>query len=254
MNINWDAKKYTENFAFVHEYGKDVLQLLNLEAGMSVLDLGCGNGALTRQLCDMGMKAYGIDASEHQILEAKSLYPDLEFHQADAACFTVLDPVDAVFSNAVFHWIEKERQPQVLDCVYRALKPGGQFVFEMGGLGNTCQIHGALEDAFQRRGRNYTMPFYFPSIGEYGSLVESAGFRLTMAMLFPRLTPLKGEDGMAGWIRQFIKVPFQNMEEKMKEEIVCEAAESLRENLYRDGTWYADYVRLRCRAVKITDS
>ena len=250
MNISWDAENYTKNFSFVHEYGNDVLKLLELKEGMSVLDLGCGNGALTRRLCDMGMAAWGIDASEHQIREAKSLYPDLNFQVADAADFVVSEPVDAVFSNAVLHWIDRERQPQVLDCVYRALKPGGQFVFEMGGQGNTVLIHEALEAAFHRRGLEYTMPFYFPSIGEYGGLVEAAGFRLTFAVLFDRFTPLKGEDGLADWIRQFVKVPFQNVEESLKKEIICEAVNELGSRLYRDGTWYADYVRLRCRAVK----
>lgn len=47
MNIQWEAGKYTENFDFVHRYGESVLELVEAEAGGLVVDLGCGNGALT---------------------------------------------------------------------------------------------------------------------------------------------------------------------------------------------------------------
>ena len=53
MNIKWDAEKYTDNFSFVHRHGTDVLKLIERKNG-KVLDLGCGNGALTKVLHDKG--------------------------------------------------------------------------------------------------------------------------------------------------------------------------------------------------------
>lgn len=91
--------------------------------------------------------------------------------------FSLKEPVDAVFSNAMFHWIEKENHPQMLNCVRRALKAGGQFVFEFGGQGNNQLIHRELERSFREHGYSYQMPFYFPGIGEYASVVEAAVFR-----------------------------------------------------------------------------
>lgn len=91
--------------------------------------------------------------------------------------FSLKEPVDAVFSNAVFHWIGKENHPQMLNCVRRALKAGGQFVFEFGGQGNNQLIHRELERSFREHGYSYQMPFYFPGIGEYASVVEAAVFR-----------------------------------------------------------------------------
>ena len=64
---------------------------------------------------------------------AKEDQKGIRFVQGNACDFALAEPVDVVFSNAVFHWIDEGRQPDMLRCVYRALKPGGQFVFEMGG-------------------------------------------------------------------------------------------------------------------------
>ena len=250
MNIKWDAEKYTEVFSFVHKYGNDVLELLELEPGMSVLDLGCGNGALTKRLSDAGAGALGLDASAELLAIARQNYPDLRFIQADATDFALPEPVDAVFSNAVFHWIDLEKQPELLQCVHRALRPGGQFVFEFGGYGNNRLIHEALQKGFERRGLKYKMPFYFPTIGEYSLLLEAAGFRVTFMTLFDRPTLLKGPDGLADWIRMFVRTPFEGMDVGQEKAIIDEAVGLLRSELCRDGTWYADYVRLRGKAIK----
>lgn len=250
MNIQWDASGYTKQFGFVHEYGKDVLALLALEAGQSVLDLGCGNGALTKNLSDMGLSASGMDASPDLLHIAQAHYPHLVFTQGDATAFSLSQPVDAVFSNAVFHWIDRERQGHMLRCVHQALKPGGQFVFEMGGMGNNATIHKALRQVFERRNYHYQMPFFFPSIGEYAPMLEDANFLITYAVLFDRPTPLVGQDGLRDFIYMFIKTPFSGISDQEKEEIVEEAVEQLRADLYQNGTWYSDYVRLRMKAIR----
>ena len=250
MNIQWNAGNYARNFSFVHEYGNAVLELLHITPGMTVLDLGCGNGALTAKLRELGCEPVGMDASKEQLDKARELYPDLPFALGDATDFALEAPVDAVFSNAVFHWIDREKQPQMLACIAKALKPGGQLVFEMGGYGNNALVHSALEAAFAKRGLAYKMPFCFPSVGEYTPLLEEAGLLVSYGLLFDRLTPLKGEDGLVGWMDMFLKKPFEGMDERLRVESVQEVALQLKPQLYRDGTWYCDYVRLRCRAVK----
>lgn len=249
-NIAWDAGKYAKSFSYVAGYGEALLGLLAVKPGMTCLDLGCGNGALTRKLKDAGLDAFGIDGSESQIKAAKAAHPELRFAVDDAASFKLDEPVDAVFSNAVFHWIDERLQGRMLGCVFDALKDGGQFVFEMGGKGNNAMIHGALASAFARRGLSYSMPFYFPSIGEYAPLLEQAGFKIEAAWLFKRWTPLSGEDGLADWIRMFVKKPFEGVAGDVRDGIIAEAVKALRPRLLEDGIWHADYVRLRCRAVK----
>ena len=172
MNIEWDAKKYTDDFSFVPQYGAGVIDLIDLTKARTCLDLGCGNGALTAELQRRGLRVTGLDASPELLQIARAQHSDIPFMEADAASFALREPVDAVFSNAVFHWIDRERQMAMLCCVKKALRPGGQFVFEFGGKGNTARIHSALAAAFSARGHAYRMPFYFPSIGEYASLLD----------------------------------------------------------------------------------
>lgn len=251
MNITWDAKKYTQDFSFVHQYGNDVLKLIDFENAGSAIDLGCGNGALTKVLAEKGLSVWGIDASADQLEIARKNYPDLSFIQADATDFSVDRPVDVVFSNAVFHWIDKDKQPQMLECVYKALNKNGQFVFECGGFGNNATIHRALEETFKEHGYPYKIPFYFPTIGQYAGMMEKAGFEVKYAVLFDRMTELKGENGLKDWLIMFIKTPFSLVpDEEEKMEIIDRAVEKMKKDLYREGKWYSDYVRLRMKGIR----
>ena len=245
MNDKWDAVKYTNDFSFVHKYGNDLLQLIDIKKDMSVLDLGCGNGTLTKKMSDMGLNAIGLDSSEDLLEIAHELYPNIKFIKADATDFTLETKMDAVFSNAVFHWIVKRKQSKMLDCVYKSLNNGGQFVFEFGGYGNNALIHAALQKEFQARKLFYKLPFYFPTIGEYSQLLEKAGFMIVYATLFERKTELSGKDGLADWIKMFIKTPFEKVDDKIKNEIICSTVERLSKKLYLDSKWYADYVRFQ---------
>lgn len=249
MNIQWDAEKYTADFSFVHQYGASLLDWLGGER-LTVLDLGCGNGALTKSLAGRGHQAEGLDASGELLETARRSYPELRFIQGDAVRFQAERAYDAVFSNAVLHWIDEENQPALIANVYNALKPGGQFVFEFGGHGNNNLIHEALRQEFTRRGLTYRMPFYFPTVGEYAVLLERGGFLVRNAVLWDRPTELRGRDGLYDWIKLFIRTPFAGMEAALTEEIVRSAVAALKDPLFREGVWYADYVRLRCRAVR----
>ena len=252
MNIKWDADKYTADFSFVHQYGNSVTELIDADKGSSVLDLGCGNGALTKTLQEKGYAVKGLDASKELLDIARKNYPAIEFVQADATAFAISEPVDVVFSNAVFHWINKERQQDMLKCVYNALKKNGQFVFEFGGYGNNQCIHYVLATVFSECGYFYEMPFYFPTISEYTTLLENTGFSVKYAVLFDRLTELKGENGLKDWINMFVKTPFEIVKsEQEKETIINKAIGILRNDLYIDGKWYADYVRIRMKAIRL---
>lgn len=251
-NIEWDTQTYAKHFTYVADYGRALVDMIDGNAGMTCLDLGCGTGRLTAQLKDAGFDVVGMDDSGQQVRKAREDYPDIRFFKGDACGFALEEPRDVVFSNAVFHWIDKERQSDMLRCVYRALKSGGQFVFEMGGKGNNVLIHDSLRRAFERRGLQYRVPFYFPSIGEYASLLEEAGFLVRTALLFDRKTKLDGEDGLYGWIKMFVRKPFEGIGTAESEAIIREAVEEARPRLCEAGVWYADYVRLRCKAVKVS--
>ena len=252
MNINWDAKGYTSGFAFVHQYGEGVLDLIDAAPGSHVVDLGCGNGALSEKLLARGYRVTAIDASEDMLAQARALHPDIAFVQADATDFTLCEPADALFSNAVFHWIDRDKQPLLAASLARNLRPGGQLVCEFGGYGCAERVHSALERAFAARGLAYPRVFYFPTIAQHAPILEAAGLRVTYAVLFDRPTPQQGEDGLKNWIHMFVKTPFEGMDAGLREAIIQEAIGSLREPLQQeDGTWIVDYVRIRIKAVKV---
>lgn len=250
MNQVWDARRYAADFSYVADYGKGVADLLACPAGSFVVDLGCGTGSLTAALAGRGWRVLGLDASPEQLRAAREAHPELSFREADAADFTLGEAADAVFSNAVFHWISRERQPDLLASVYRALKPGGEFVFEMGGRGNNGRIFAELARQFEARGYRWALPFYFPGVGEYAPLVEAAGFTVRYAALIDRPTALTGPDGLRAWMDMFVKAPFADVPADAAEDIKRAVVERLRPRLFHDGVWYADYVRLRMKAVK----
>lgn len=251
MNIQWNAEDYQQNFDFVFNYGEGVLSLLDLPQGASVLDLGCGNGHLTAQLKEKGYNVLGMDDSIDMLETARKNHPDIEFLQGNAVDFKLIKRVDGIFSNAVFHWIDKNKQQQMLKNIAANLVQGGKLVFEFGGCGCGKAVHTELAELFSRYGLKYVMPFYFPTIGMYAPLMENAGFKIEYAVLFDRFTPVKGENGIVDWIKMFDKKPFENVDLDIAEAIMYEAQKNLTDKLFKNNTWNVDYVRIRMKAVRL---
>lgn len=252
MNINWNANNYTENFNFVYKYGEDVLELIDAEKGSFVIDLGCGNGALSKKIVDKGYNVLGIDVSENMIKTAKQLYPDINFKIDDALNFRLLKKADVIFSNAVFHWIDKEKQEIFMENLSNQLKLGGQLVCEFGGKDCAEKVHSLLERNFIKRGLVYPRTFYFPTIGEYAPILEKFGLRVEYASLFKRPTEQKNENGLEDWINMFLKTAFENIGSDIKREIIEETVQELKSELYKSGKWFVDYTRIRIKAKKIS--
>src|SRR6202047_2116098 len=127
----WDPDRYARNARFVSELGAPVVELLAPRAGERILDLGCGDGALTAKLLEMGCAVTGIDASPAQVEAARKLGVEAQLMDGEHLAFE--SEFDAVFSNAALHWM---RNPdQVIAGVRRALRPQGRFVAELGGHG-----------------------------------------------------------------------------------------------------------------------
>lgn len=248
MKNNWNAENYTDNFQFVHKYGEGVLDLLTVPKGSFVVDLGCGNGALTEKLVQKGYKTIGIDASERMLETAKKAHPDLEFMLGDACEFELEEKADAIFSNAVFHWIDNHER--LIENISDNLKAGGELVFEFGGKGCAEAVHRALEKSFSSYGLKYENGFNFKSIGEFAPLLERHGFRVEYAMLYDRPTEQIGENGLENWINMFINSAFDGVDTKIKNGIIKNTEKLCRDKLYKNGKWYIDYVRICMKAVK----
>ncbi len=240
----WNANLYQDKHAFVWQYASDLLTLLAPQPGEYILDLGCGTGQLTANLAEAGAVVTGIDNSPEMIAQARENYPQLEFLLANGTDFSLNKSVDAVFSNAALHWIKPPEA--AVSCISKVLKPGGRFVAEFGGKGNVESILNAIASTLNRE----VNPWYFPSIGEYATLLEKEGFLVCEAYLFARPTPLQGEEGMGDWLTMFASSILETISQEKQVDIISSIVEKLRPKLYRDGAWFADYQRIRVVAYK----
>jgi trans-aconitate 2-methyltransferase len=247
----WDVALYENKHSFVWKSAADLIELLSPKKGERILDLGCGTGHLTHKIAAREAEVIGIDNSALMLAKARGNYPKLQFEQEDGARFHFAEPFDAVFSNAALHWIREAQD--VIACVWKSLKPRGRFVAEFGGKGNVQTIILAVRGAVEAAGCSGIQeiePWYFPTIGEYSTLLEKQGFSVTYAALFDRPTPLEGGDkGMRDWIQMFDNlltgVPMDH-----RDPVIKDIEARLRPKLCRDGTWLADYKRIRVVAVK----
>ena len=247
----WNANLYDNKHSFVFKYGEGLIDLLSPKPKERILDLGCGTGYLTNLIAGLGAEVIGIDNSVEMIEKAKAEYPNIDFEILSATDFHFAEKFDAIFSNAVLHWVlEKEK---AIDCMYETLKTNGRLVIEMGGKNNVQSIMDAIKKYLPKYSAANTSfnIWYYPSLSEYTSLLEAKGFRVTYASHYDRETELKDTaNGIKDWIKMFGSSFLKNIDEVSADKMLTEIQESLRPTNFRSGKWYADYKRLRVVAIK----
>ncbi len=248
MKVNvasrWSPEDYAANAAFVPALGAAALALLEPQPGETILDLGCGDGVLTEKIAAAGARVVGVDASEAMVEAARAR--GLEAHLADGQKLDFDRQFDAVFSNATLHWILDPGA--VARGVFRALRPGGRFVGEMGGEGNIAILRAGIRAELTERG--YPVPAedpqWYPGVAEFSRTYERAGFAEIDARIIPRETDLP--TGVAGWVKTFRAgwLDVSRVPEDERGEVAAAVERRLAPELRRpDGSWFADYIRLR---------
>ncbi len=243
----WDAAAYASNGRFVADLAGDVLHLLDAKLGERILDLGCGDGALTQRIAATGADVTASDADASMLAAATQRH--LKVVQADMRTLPFVNEFDAVFSNAALHWVTD--QSAVLHGVHDALKPGGRFVAEMGGHGNIAAIRVALSAVLQRYGvdAEQASTSFYPPERAYRQLLESHGFHVKFMALVPRPTMIAS--GMDAWLRTFRRGVLACIPDADRESAITSCVKLLEPVLQdEDGMWWADYVRLRFHAMK----
>ncbi|MGB2665548.1 MAG: methyltransferase domain-containing protein [Candidatus Acidiferrum sp.] len=252
---NWNAELYDDKHSFVWKMAAGLVDLLETKPGERILDLGCGTGHLTEQIADRGAKVVGVDKSPEMIQQARAKFPSLQFEVMDAREIVFAEPFDAVFSNATLHWIKEPER--AVAGIAKALRSEGRFVAEFGGKGNVAGLLAATERAWHKLGPPgpAPSPWYYPSVGEYSTLLEKHSLEVTLANLFDRPTALEdGARGLHNWLEMFGGSFLDELPAGQREAALMAIEREARPTLFHDDHWVMDYRRLRVVARKVDGS
>jgi trans-aconitate 2-methyltransferase len=191
---DWDATTYDRVAEPQLEWALEVLERLPLRGHETVLDAGCGSGRVTAELLKRVPqgRVIAVDADAAMVEHARRRLPDrVEVFQRDLLDLELDAQVDAVFSNAVLHWIPDHER--LFERLYAALRPGGALVAQYGGEGNVARLHAAANEVaasepFDGYLGGWEGPWNFTSPAFARAALERAGFREVDAWLEPRPT------------------------------------------------------------------
>jgi SAM-dependent methyltransferase len=275
----WSTTTYSSAAAFVPQLTTKLLKLLDPQPADRILDVGCGDAKFTSKYLGGVAEVLGVDASESFIESANGEFgrgsswdgkkgPRFRGKVVDCRYLDRDEEVarggwDKVVSNAALHWILRDGNTReaALRGVYRALKPGGVFAFEMGGAGNVAEMYTAFLAALvhhtscgleEARGIS---PWFFPDVREMKGLLEGVGFEVKEGDLELEYRPTRmetredGRPNLEGWVRLMGQVFLKRAEQEGKEEVVvrevCDVVGTRGICGRADGSGEMGYVRLR---------
>ncbi len=253
----WDAQTYHEVSDPQVEWARDVVARAELAGDERVLDAGCGAGRVTRLLIDALPDGHvlAVDASQQMLDQAAEQLGDVAervtFHRSDLSRLAVDDPVDVVFSNAVFHWILDHEG--LFSRLSDALRPGGLLVAQCGGAGNIARViettrRVSHRPPFDDHLADFEREWYFADLETTKRRLEQAGFVDVDTDLEPRDAVLP----LGGHAERFLMAIVLRLHmERLPEDLRYPFAEAVaRELADDDGLVTLDYVRLNLKARK----
>ena len=188
---DWDARTYHRVSAPHQEWAEELLERLALRGDETVLDAGCGSGRVTLKLLQRLPRGHviAVDGAPSMVAEARKLLGErATVIQSDLVDFTLDEPVDAIFSSAVFHWIADH--DALFARLFAALEPGGRLVAQCGGEGNIAQFRGHADAVAEREPyaghlAGWRGPWNYASAEETADRLERAGFTDVSTWLQP---------------------------------------------------------------------
>ncbi|MTV48527.1 methyltransferase domain-containing protein [Heliobacillus mobilis] len=259
MNTHeFDGQKYKKASGHQKEWGNKIISELNLCGTEYILDLGCGDGVLTKELADRTPKGtvLGIDASVGMINAARELEQrNVSFQRMDINEIRFENQFDLIFSNAALHWVKDH--DNLLQRTYQALKPQGTLRFNFAGDGNCSNFFSVIkqimtESSYREFFDDFEWPWYMPKVDDYRELVERSNFRDVLVWEENSDRYFKNKDEMIRWIEQPSVVPFlKYLPEDGKRGFVDEVIKRMIERTEQpDGTCFETFRRINVLARK----
>ncbi len=259
MSFEFDGEKYKKASSHQKEWANKILEELSFHGNEAILDLGCGDGAITNQLAEMvpSGKVIGIDASEGMIKTALK-YRKLQnvyFEQKDINEIKYVNEFDFIFSNATLHWVKDHKK--LLNNSFQALKSKGTLRFNFAGDGNCAFFFKVIrqamsENRYSQYFKEFSWPWFMPTIEEYEQLTKEASFSQIKVWGQNADRYFKYSDSMIKWIDQPSIVPFlkcvPEIEKKNFRNYVVERM--LEETKQEDGTYFETFRRVNVKATK----
>jgi trans-aconitate 2-methyltransferase len=256
----FDGEKYGKASTHQKEWGNTIIDGLGLKGGESILDLGCGDGALTKRLAERvpGGRVLGIDASEGMIrsagrLEGGNLHfliVDIRNLGTESGGHPAFETgFDLIFSNAALHWIP-DHLPLMSDCG-RLLRPGGMIRFSFAGDGNCANFFRIVKEAMDRPSfrkffKDFKWPWFMPDPAAYRELVRSSGFADAEVWMENADRYFEDADAMTRWIDQPSLVPFlsvlpEEIRDRFRDRVVRDMIADTRQE---DGRCFETFRRI----------
>jgi trans-aconitate 2-methyltransferase len=182
VSRDWDASTYERVSNPQVEWAAKVLDRLPLTGDETVLDAGCGTGRVTRLLLERlpRGRVVAVDASPSMVEAAREALDDrATVIESDLAELELDEPVDAAFSNAVFHWVPDHER--LFEHLHAALRPGALLVAQCGGKGNIAGFHALADEVasrapFAEHLGGWVGPWNFADAEVTAGRLEGAGF------------------------------------------------------------------------------
>lgn len=147
MNQYTDNPYYNTDLAYVHDVGHgaparhaadyvaDQLQQAGVQTGV-IVDLGCGSGIMASKLHKRGYNVIGVDYSEAMITLARQQAPDATFYTGSYLDFNIPACIAVTSISECLNYLfdpsnNNEQLIHLFTRIYRALLPGGMFVFDV---------------------------------------------------------------------------------------------------------------------------
>ena len=253
MNTYWNAEVYDRIGTPMRRWAQQVIEDLALQGDETVLDAGCGSGSVTFDLLEKLPRGriYAVDASAEMIaslrrqIDERRVTNVMPIH-ASLTDFTLPEPVDAVFSNAVFHWIMDDAA--LFGCLYRATRPGGRLRAQCGGFGNQVCVLEAV-DAVRSRPRfeSYLRGFAdskkYRTAEDATAALERAGWHDVRASLFDAPVRFDDDERAALYVQTIL---LRDHVARLPEDDRADYARAVVDETIRvrGRPYVADYVRL----------